>query len=213
MSIADLHRRIPGIEEVPLIGILRRIPIGRVLGLVQSAADAGLRVVEVTLDSPSALDTISGLVEGAPDMTIGVGSARDDESVKRAVQAGARFVVSPVVSESVAAVCKELDVPHLPGAATPTEIHNALLGGATAVKVFPADQLGGPPFLQAVRSPLGEPPLVPTGGVTLDNASTYLQAGACAVGVGSGLFPPDVAEAAAGRVREHVEEWIEAVTQ
>jgi 2-dehydro-3-deoxyphosphogluconate aldolase / (4S)-4-hydroxy-2-oxoglutarate aldolase len=210
VSIADLHERIPGIEDVPIVGILRRLPLDLVVHLVWSAREAGLRVVEVTLDSDSALDQIRILTNEVSDCTVGVGSARDSEDVAAAVQAGARFVVSPVFSESVARSCEELGVPHLPGAATPTEIHTALASGATAVKVFPAEQLGGPSFLRAVASPLGEPPLMPTGGVRIDNAKDYLDAGACAIGVGSNLFPPDLAGASSDLIGEHVGKWIEA---
>lgn len=213
MSIADLQSRISGIGDVPIVGILRRLPIDDVVHIVRSARKAGLRVVEVTLDSDSALAQIRKLSQQTPDCTIGVGSVRHGEDVIQAVQAGAQFVVSPLFSESVARSCEELEVPHLPGAATPTEIHNALASGATAVKVFPAEQLGGPSFLRALASPLGEPPLIPTGGVTLDNAREYLQAGACAIGVGSNLFSPELAPASSALISEHVSKWIEAATQ
>lgn len=212
MSIADLHERLPGIGDVPIVGILRRLPIDHVVHLVRSARQAGLKVVEITLDSDSALDQIRRLSEEVPDCTIGVGSVRHSEDVAAAVQAGARFVVSPIYSESVARSCEELGIAHLPGAATPTEINTALTSGATAVKVFPAEQLGGPPFLRAVASPLGEPPLIPTGGIRLGNARKYLQAGACAIGVGSSLFPPSLAEASSDLIGEHVSQWIEATT-
>lgn len=214
MSIADLHERIPGIEDVPIVGILRQLPTDDIVHIVGSAHKAGLRVMEVTLDSDSALDQIRELNREFADCTIGVGSVRHGEDVAQAVRSGARFVVSPIFSEGVARSCEELRVPHLPGASTPTEIHRALASGAVAVKVFPAAQLGGPSFLRALASPLGDPPLVPTGGVTLENAKEYLQAGACAIGVGSGLFPPGLASASSELIGEHVSKWIdEARTQ
>ena len=197
---------------MPLIGILRRFPEGRVVDVVSAAWLAGLRVVEVTLDSKHVYDLIPQIRQRAPEMTVGVGTVTHPDQVAKVVAVGAEFVVSPIVSMPVLAACAQSGVPVIPGAATPTEIHLALSSGATAVKVFPAAQLGGPDYLRAVRSPLGEPPLIPTGGVALEHVASYLDAGAIAIGVGSSLFPEHLAGGSLDHVSEHITRWVEAVT-
>lgn len=196
---------------MPLIGILRKLALDGVVDVVAAAREAGLRIVEVTLDSPTPLDQIEALSRAFPDMTLGAGTITHPGEVAPAYEAGARFMVSPFTSAEIAAACDAVDVPFLAGAATPTEIHLALASGAAAVKVFPAAQLGGPAYISAIRSPLREPPLVPTGGVSLANAADYLHAGAVALGVGSALFPPELAESADHGLGEHVARWVSTV--
>jgi 2-dehydro-3-deoxyphosphogluconate aldolase / (4S)-4-hydroxy-2-oxoglutarate aldolase len=157
VSIADLHGPIPGIGDVTIVGTLRLLPLDLVIHRVRSARKAGLRVVEVTLDSKAAVDQIRTLTNEVADCTVGVGSVRQGQDIVAAVRAGARPVVSPFSLEWVERPCGELGVPDLPGAATPTETHTAHAFGATEVKTFPAEQLGGPPFLRAVASPSGSP--------------------------------------------------------
>lgn len=212
MSIADLRERLPGIAETPIIGILRKIPGERLMDLVRMSSQAGLRVIEVTLDSDSALEQIERIATEFDGVTVGAGSVNQSEHVIEAHRAGAQFIVSPVFSTRVAQACAETGLPYFPGAATPTEIQTALDGGALAVKVFPAEQLGGPSFIRAVMSPLGEPLLVPTGGVTLHNAKQYLDAGAVCLGVGSALFHPQPTRKPDPTFKEELRAWIEAVS-
>jgi 2-dehydro-3-deoxyphosphogluconate aldolase/(4S)-4-hydroxy-2-oxoglutarate aldolase len=107
----------------------------------------------------------------------------------------------------------ESGLPAFPGAATPTEIDLALTSGATAVKVFPAEQLGGPGYIKAIMSPLGNPPLIPTGGVTTANAAEYMRAGAVALGAGTSLFSAErIAEEGVGSVARRTAEWLEALS-
>jgi 2-dehydro-3-deoxyphosphogluconate aldolase / (4S)-4-hydroxy-2-oxoglutarate aldolase len=206
----SLPEHIPGIGDVPLIGILRKLPSDRVAAIGAVLQRAGLRVVEVTLDSDRPFDQIERLREATPSLTVGAGTVTSPDQVEQAVDSGAQFIVSPIMSSSVLATCKASGVPCLPGAATPTEIYDALYAGATAVKVFPAAQLGGPAYLRAIRSPLGDPPLVPTGGITLENAAEYLAAGAGALGVGSNLFPSTTSTE--DELVAHVAEWIATVS-
>lgn len=212
MSIADLRERIPGIGEVPLIGILRRIPPESVIAVVGSAEQAGIRVVEVTLDSERALEQIHAVASEFPEMTVGAGSVRSPAQVADADDAGARFIVSPVSRQAVATACHGIGVPHIPGASTPTEVDFAMESGAVAVKVFPIEQLGGPAFLRAILSPLGDPPLIPTGGVTLSNAGDYMSAGAVAVGAGSAMFSSDLISSP-DRMAEQLRGWVKVVTR
>jgi 2-dehydro-3-deoxyphosphogluconate aldolase/(4S)-4-hydroxy-2-oxoglutarate aldolase len=153
-----------------------------------------LTVIEVTLDSERPLDQIATIRDAFPDVEVGAGSVRRAEDVAAAVGAGASFIVSPIVDEEAIRAARELGVAALPGAATPTEIDQARRHGATAVKVFPIEQLGGPAYIQAILFPLGSPPLIPTGGVTVDSIPLYLRAGAVAVGLGGTLFPKPALE-------------------
>lgn len=190
------------LRRVPAIGILRGCPPQHVEEAATAAIEGGFRVLEVTLDSPEPHVSIGRLATLSSDVLVGAGTVRTVEDVGTAVASGAVFLVSPFVDEMVVAEARRLGVPIVPGAATPTEVWRALQAGATGVKVFPAVQLGGPDYLRAIRGPLGDPHLVPTGGVSLGNAKAFLEAGAYAVGVGGSVFPIDALMAGdAGRVR------------
>jgi 2-dehydro-3-deoxyphosphogluconate aldolase/(4S)-4-hydroxy-2-oxoglutarate aldolase len=169
--------------------------------------------LEVTLDSPDAISVIQILSRAESNVTVGAGTVTTAERARTALSAGARFVVSPTTSIEVIRLCADSGVPAIPGAATPTEIHTALDAGASAVKLFPAEQLGGVDYLRAVRAPLGNPPLVPTGGVTLDNVAGYLKAGAVAVGAGSSMFSPATPrEGTWSELEDLLSRWVGAVT-
>jgi 2-dehydro-3-deoxyphosphogluconate aldolase/(4S)-4-hydroxy-2-oxoglutarate aldolase len=179
---------LPGLSKVPIIGILRGCPADLAPSIAAAAHAGGLRAIEVTLDSPNPLDQLAAILELGLDLAIGVGTVTHPRQVAEAAAVGAQFVVTPIVDDRVVTECLAHGLPCFPGAATPTEIAHALDLGATAVKVFPAACLGGPDYLAAIADPLRHPPLVPTGGVTLDDAADYLAAGAVALGVGSALF-------------------------
>lgn len=155
--------------------------------------DSGIRFLEVSLVSTDALRVIATLVDLAPnDAVIGAGTVLTRDDVSRAADAGARFTVTPAVTESVAASVAR-GLPVIAGAFTPTEVVAAMDLGATAVKLFPA-AAGGPAYLRGLRDPLPDVPFVPVGGVDIALAADYLAAGAVAVGVGS----PLVGDAARG---------------
>lgn len=207
----NLETLLPGLIEVPIIGIVRRLPPGLVPEVARAAFDAGLRYLEITMDSDDVLGVISELRQNHNG--VGVGSVTRIEQVTRARDAGAEFVVSPITNPEVIQASVESGLPAFPGAATPTEIDLALTSGATAVKVFPAEQLGGPGYITAIMSPLGNPPLIPTGGVTTANAAAYMRAGAVAVGAGTALFSAErIAEEGIGSVARLTAEWLEALS-
>jgi 2-dehydro-3-deoxyphosphogluconate aldolase / (4S)-4-hydroxy-2-oxoglutarate aldolase len=212
MATTDAAREtLLGSSAVPIIGILRKCPPGYTTRIVAAVAEAGIDHIEVTLDSAEPFEQISALA-ATEGLVVGVGSVTQADQVDRAVGAGAQFVISPVVASEVIAACTRLGVPCVPGAATPTEILTALTLGATAVKVFPIAQLGGPAYLRAIASPLGGPPLVPTGGVSPDNAGAYLAAGAVALGVGGSLFSAAaLADGDTEVVRQAAQTWVEVV--
>lgn len=178
-----------GLEHQPVIAILRGCPFRYAEAIAGAAIGAGLTVIEVTLDSERPLDQIAAISAAFPGVEVGAGSVRRAEEVAPAVEAGARFIVSPIVDQDTIRAAVELGVASIPGAATPSEIEEARRHGATAVKVFPVEQLGGPGYIRAILSPLGSPPLIPTGGVSVESVPEYLAAGAIAVGVGGALFP------------------------
>jgi 2-dehydro-3-deoxyphosphogluconate aldolase / (4S)-4-hydroxy-2-oxoglutarate aldolase len=206
----DLETALPGLAEFPVIGIVRRLPPDLVPEAARAAFDAGLRYLEVTMDSDDALTVITELRRH--HRGIGVGSVTRVEQVTQAAEAGAEFVVSPITNPEVIRAAVEKGLAVFPGAATPTEIDLALRSGATAVKVFPAEQLGGSGYIKAIMSPLGNPPLVPTGGVTTANAAEYMAAGAAALGAGTAMFSAqEIAAEGIGSVARRTAEWLEAL--
>jgi 2-dehydro-3-deoxyphosphogluconate aldolase/(4S)-4-hydroxy-2-oxoglutarate aldolase len=198
------------VAAVPLVAILRAADAGRFLEVGRVLYEAGVRAVEVTLTSTGALEALGRLRAALPeDALLGVGTVRSAADAERAVDAGATYVVAPDLRPEVVAWAVAHGVPVVPGALTPTEIAAAWAAGATAVKVFPVSAVGGPAYLEAVRAPLPEVPLVPTGGVGLGDIGAYLAAGAAAVGVGSPLLgdagdPSGDLDALAGRARRAV---------
>lgn len=182
------------------VGLLHRMAV--------ALAKAGLSTFEVTLRKPGALDALARLVEtvdsaGLP-VAVGVGTVLDTMNAEAAVDAGARFVVSPSIIPDVASVCRTAGVDYIPGCATPTEIHRAMDLGCTMVKLFPADAIGGPEFLRSVRTVFPHLEAIPSGGVTPqpDVLKAWFDAGAVAVAMGSGLFTKDVVYAAENEALE-----------
>jgi len=175
------------IRAARLVAILRRA--AEADAEVARLAVAGVRVVEITLDSDDAL----GAIERARrrgDVTVLAGTVREPAQVDAAVSAGAEGIVAPSLSLAVLERAAALGAPSIPGALTPTEVETAWRAGAALVKLFPA-RLGGPRYVQDVLAPLTDVPLVATGGVDATNARAFLDAGAVAVGVGSGLGSDD----------------------
>jgi 2-dehydro-3-deoxyphosphogluconate aldolase/(4S)-4-hydroxy-2-oxoglutarate aldolase len=186
------------IEAAAVVAVIRLKDAGWLKDVMAALADGGVRALEITMTVPGAVHLLREITPAAgPGILIGAGTVTDPETAARVIDAGARYVVSPVFRPAIIDVCHRHDVPALPGCFTPTEILNAWDAGADVVKVFPATALG-PGFLKDVHGPLPQVKLMPTGGVTLDNAGDWLKAGACAVGVGSALV--DATAVAAGRL-------------
>jgi len=184
MSRADVTATV---EAMGVVAVIRLKDAAKLRAVVDALAEGGVRALEVTMTVPRAIDLIRELAPTLPPgFLLGAGTVTDAEMAKRVIDAGARYVVSPVFRPSVIAACHERDVPVMPGCFSPTEILDAHDAGADIVKVFPATMLG-PQFLKDVRAPLPQVKLMPTGGVTLDNAGDWIRAGAVAVGVGSAL--------------------------
>ena len=177
-------------RSMPIVGILRFFPRDQVEHLVPAVVEGGLVNLEVTLKSPGAADLIRLTRDLlGPRGNVGAGTVTSMQGLDLALEAGASFIVTPVVLPEVIRACVERGVPVMPGAMTPTEIFTAWNLGASLVKVFPADQLG-PGHLRAVKAPFPEIRLMPTGGVTVETLPAFRDAGADAFGVGSPLFDP-----------------------
>lgn len=184
------------VEREGIVAVIRLENAALLSRVVEALAAGGVQAIEVTMTVPGAIESIRRLTASMPgDTLIGAGTVLDPETAQRAIDAGARFVVSPVFRPAMIGVCHAAGVPVMPGCYTPTEILSAWDAGADIVKVFPAGGLG-PSFLKDVRAPLPQVKLMPTGGVTVENAGDWLRAGAVAVGVGSALV--DARLAAAG---------------
>jgi 2-dehydro-3-deoxyphosphogluconate aldolase/(4S)-4-hydroxy-2-oxoglutarate aldolase len=184
------------VERAGIVAIIRMKDPEKVRAVFDAIGAGGVRVIEVTMSVPGAIELIRQLAGSLPSgVVLGAGTVLDGETARRVIGAGARFVVSPVFRRDVIAACQAEGAAAMPGCFTPTEILDAWDAGADVVKVFPATALG-PTFLKDVRGPLPQVKLMPTGGVTLDNAGDWIRAGAVAVGVGTALL--DTAAIAAG---------------
>ena len=177
--------RLPAaVLEDRVVAIARGLDPARLPGVADALAAAGLRVLEVTLDSPDALGAIERLA--AAGHVVGAGTVLSLRDAADALAAGAAFLVAPHTDVDVVRWASSRDVPAMPGALTPTEVMTAWNAGAAAVKIFPAS-VAGPALVRELQGPLGFVPLVPSGGVTAENARALLDAGAVAVGLGSWL--------------------------
>ncbi|MEB3150109.1 MAG: bifunctional 4-hydroxy-2-oxoglutarate aldolase/2-dehydro-3-deoxy-phosphogluconate aldolase [Sphaerospermopsis sp.] len=154
-----------------------------------AVASGGMQLIEITWNSDRPGELISQLRSQLPDCIIGTGTLFNMEQLQDAIAAGAQFLFTPHTDPEMIKVAVSQDVPIIPGALTPTEIVTAWTQGASCVKVFPVQSVGGASYIHSLQAPLGHIPLIPTGGVTLENAQDFLQVGAVAVGLSRELFP------------------------
>ncbi len=191
--------RIERLRDATVIATLRtQAPEHAVEGMA-AAVRGGFEAVGVTMNTPGATDALADFA-GRADALVGIGTVTRAEEVKQGYDAGAEFVVTPIVAPAVVEAAHELSMPVAMGASTPTEIFTARSAGADWVKVFPAESLGGPSYVAAVLGPLDGTPILVTGGITAENYLGYLDAGAELVGFGPAVFDADLA--ARGRYDE-----------
>lgn len=171
------------------IAVIRapKIELGRQMAL--AVAFGGMQLIEITWNSDRAGELISQLRSELPACIIGTGTLFNVQQLQEAIASGAQFLFTPHVDPAMIQAAVEKNVPIIPGALTPTEIVTAWSQGASCVKVFPVQALGGAEYIKSLQGPLSQIPLIPTGGVTLENAKEFLQAGAIAVGLSGELFP------------------------
>ena len=192
------------IIEIGIVPVVRASSPRQAVAAAAAVAEGGIPVVEITMTVPGAVDVIRELAKSnAAGVLIGAGTVLDAEAAKRCVDAGAQFLVSPALNvETIEFAVKE-NILIMAGALTPTEIVKAWKAGSDFVKVFPCGQVGGAKYIKALKGPLPQIPLVPTGGVNLNTAAEFLEAGAEALGVGSELVQADALKS--GKVEVIVE--------
>jgi len=176
------------IVDSGLVAVVRAESSEQAVRIAEACAEGGVAAIEITFTVPSAVNVISDLAQRftADEILIGAGTVLDPETARVATLSGAQFVVSPSLNPETARLCNRYQVPYIPGAGTLKEVIEGMECGADIVKVFPGETLG-PAFVKAVRGPLPRAPLMPTGGVSLENVGEWIQAGCVAVGVGGSL--------------------------
>jgi 2-dehydro-3-deoxyphosphogluconate aldolase/(4S)-4-hydroxy-2-oxoglutarate aldolase len=209
MSKEDQLQRI---LDCGIVAVVRSPDSQQLVEVARALADGGVTVVEITMTVPDALDVVRRVRTALGDrLLLGAGTILDAETARAAFLAGAEYVVAPTLNLEVIRLCQRYGKVVMPGAFTPTEILAAWEAGADIVKVFPADVVG-PAFFKAMRGPLPQIRLMPTGGVDLNTAAEFLKAGACCLGVGGQLVEPRaVAERNFDRIRELAKKYIEIV--
>lgn len=174
------------IKQEKIISIIRADSITEIEEVVSALYNGGVRVVEITLNTPGALKGIEVIREKFPEMLVGAGTVLDEETARLAILSGASFLLAPTLDENSIRLANRYNVPLIPGVLTPTEIQKAYEYGAQVVKVFPISTLG-PGYIKDIKGPLPHVSVMPVGGVDLDNINEYLEAGSFAVGIGSSL--------------------------
>ncbi|MDN3017958.1 bifunctional 4-hydroxy-2-oxoglutarate aldolase/2-dehydro-3-deoxy-phosphogluconate aldolase [Paenibacillus sp. BSR1-1] len=185
-----------GIEELKnraVVAVIRGATLESIIPMANALKEGGVTALEITMETPKALAIIEKAADVFGDeLLVGAGTVLDPETARAAIMAGSKFVFSPTVNVETIRMTKRYGVISVPGAFTPTEILNAYEHGADVIKVFPAGTVG-PGYFKNVAGPLPHIPLMPTGGINLQNARDYIRAGAVAVGVGTSLVDPAAA--------------------
>ncbi|OIJ08199.1 2-dehydro-3-deoxyphosphogluconate aldolase [Anaerobacillus arseniciselenatis] len=175
------------IKEKAIVAVIRGAKPENILPIAKALSGGGVKTLEITVETPKVLTLIEEVSSTlGDDVIVGAGTVLDSETARAAIMAGAKFIFSPIVDQEMIKLTKRYGVISIPGALTPTEILRAYESGADIVKVFPANAFG-PDYLNAVHGPLPHIPLMPTGGIDVDNVADYINAGAVAAGVGSTL--------------------------
>lgn len=210
MTKAELLQRI---RDIGIIPVVRASSADEAIQVVEAIRAGGVSLLEITMTVPGAVKVIETLTkEFGDEAIVGAGTVLDAETASACVAAGAKFIVSPALNLETISFCREHDVAVMPGALTPTEIVTAWNAGADFVKVFPCGAMGGASYIKSLKAPLPQIELVPTGGVTLTTAASFIQAGAAAIGVGADLV--DVKAIRAGhpeKVTTAAQAYVDAV--
>lgn len=198
------------IEQVGIVPVVRAGSPEEALFAAQAMSHGGIPIAEITMTVPGAIEVIQDLAKKAPEILVGAGTVMNSESARKCLDAGAQFLVSPGFNAPTVNAARERGILIMAGALTPTEVMAAWEAGADFVKIFPCGNLGGAKYIQALKGPLPQVPMVPTGGVNLETAADYIRAGAAALGVGGELVQKDAlktrnAELLSGLAKQFVE--------
>ena len=178
------------LQKYRAIAVIRSPDAKLSLAMARAVAEGGMRLIEITWNSNQPAATISQLRANLPSCLIGTGTILTLEQLREAIACGAQFCFSPHLNRDLIQVAvNEYGIPLIPGGLSPTEIVTAWQAGASCVKVFPVQAVGGANYIKSLQGPLGQIPLIPTGGVTLENAADFINSGAIAVGLSGELFP------------------------
>jgi len=176
------------IIDAGVVAVIRMKDTNRLLNVIEALRVGGVKSMEITMTVPGAVDIIRQLSKAVPeDVLIGAGTVVEEETAAKVIEAGATFVVGPVLNLNIVSLCVKRCIAVMPGCYTPSEILTGWKAGADIIKVFPATSLG-PKYFKDLRGPFPDIRLMPTGGVTIDNVGEWIAAGACAVGIGSDLL-------------------------
>ena len=176
------------IKETKIIPVIRTDSADKARIIIEALVKGGIDVLEVTMTIPGAVDLIAELTNQYKETAIiGAGTVLDKETAQKCSEAGAEFIVSPILNLETVFFCNQNEITVMPGALTPTEIYTAKKAGADMVKVFPVSAMGGATYIKAVKTVLPHVEIVPTGGVNLEDAVDYIKAGALAIGMGGEL--------------------------
>src|SRR5262245_3255899 len=188
MTSAQVRDRILDIGIIPVV---RAASTREVILAVEAVTAGGIPIVELTMTVPGAISVIAELVRTmGKDTMVGAGTVLDPETARRCMNAGAEIIVSPGFDPATVRLVKEQDKLMMAGALTPTEVITAWRAGSDFVKIFPCGNLGGPKYIKALKGPLPQVPMIPTGGVSLETAADFIRAGAAALGIGGELISP-----------------------
>lgn len=206
------EQQLQQVLDCGIVAVIRSPDSDQLVDVARALAEGGVRVVEVTMSVPDALTVLRRVRAALGDQVLlGAGTILDPETARAALLSGAEYLVTPTLNLDVIRLCQRYSKLIMPGAFTPTEILTAWEAGADIVKVFPAEVVG-PPFFKALRGPLPQVRLMPTGGVDLTTASAFLEAGACCLGVGGQLVEPKaVAERNFDRIRDLARQYTDIV--
>ncbi|MEX2119491.1 MAG: bifunctional 4-hydroxy-2-oxoglutarate aldolase/2-dehydro-3-deoxy-phosphogluconate aldolase [Pirellulales bacterium] len=200
--------------QTGIVAILRAPDGSRLVDAAQALLAGGIDVMEVTFTVPHASKVLEHLADQLGDkLLLGAGTVLDPETARVALLAGAQFIVSPAINLDVIRLCRRYGKLVLPGALTPTEVLTAWEAGADIVKLFPSE-LAGPAYIKALHGPLPQVRLLPTGGVNLETAAAFIEAGACALGIGGSLVEPAaLARGDMGRIESLARQYVQVVRQ
>jgi 2-dehydro-3-deoxyphosphogluconate aldolase/(4S)-4-hydroxy-2-oxoglutarate aldolase len=212
MSKTDTIERIRNTGVIPVV---RATSADEAMRAIDAIREGGISVFEITMTVPGAIKVIEELSKRyGNDAVVGAGTVLDPEIAEACVSSGAQFVVSPALNKETIACCRRLDVVVMPGALTPTEVVEAWNAGADFVKVFPAGAVGGASYLKALKAPLPQIELVPTGGVSLTTAGDFIRAGAAALGVGADLVDlKAIREGQSAVITERAKQFLQIVRE
>jgi 2-dehydro-3-deoxyphosphogluconate aldolase/(4S)-4-hydroxy-2-oxoglutarate aldolase len=194
------------LRQERVIAVIRSQNIDLAISLAKAVAAGGIKLIEITWNSTEPAQIIQQLSVELPDCWIGTGTILTVDELKEANRSGIRFCFTPNVNPTLIQIANQAKIPIIPGALTPTEIITAWQMGASCVKVFPIQAVGGASYIKALQGPMGQIPLIPTGGVRIENAKEFISAGAIAVGLSGQLFPNAIIQSQAWPQITHLAE-------